>query len=56
VLQTALASATGSAAIGVITQGVVFRVIHLNGVPGGPLGMAMAGTWGITLGHRDGVL
>ncbi len=55
VLQTAVMSATGSAAIAIVSQGVVFGAIHLNGVPGGPLGMAMAGTWGVALGvirHR----
>ncbi len=54
-LQTMVTQRTGSAVAGIVVQGVAFGAIHLNGVPGGPLGMVMAGGWGIILGivtHR----
>lgn len=54
-LQTMITDRTGSAAVGIGIQGVAFGAIHLNGVPGGWLGMLMAGAWGIMLGivrHR----
>lgn len=48
-LQTAIIQRTGSAAAGIVIQGLAFGAIHLNGVPGGPLGMVMAGGWGMIL-------
>lgn len=54
-LQTVVAERTGNVTTGVFVQGVAFGAIHLNGVPGGPLGMVMAGGWGLVLGvvrHR----
>jgi membrane protease YdiL (CAAX protease family) len=57
VLQTALDRTYGNAAAAIAVQGIAFGAIHLNGVPGGPLGMAMAGLWGTMLGivrHRTG--
>lgn len=56
-LQTALTSAFGNVAVPIVVQGIAFGAIHLNGVPGGALGMAMAGLWGTVLGivtHRTG--
>lgn len=56
-LQTALTGTFGNAAAPIVVQSVAFGAIHLNGVPGGPLGMAMAGLWGTVLGvvrHRSG--
>ncbi|MGB7651377.1 MAG: type II CAAX endopeptidase family protein [Gallionella sp.] len=54
-LQTVVAERSGSITAGIVVQGVAFGAIHLNGVPGGPLGMVMAGGWGLVLGvvrHR----
>ncbi len=54
-LQTVITQQTGSPIAGVVIQGLAFGAIHLNGVPGGPLGMVMAGVWGVVLGvvtHR----
>jgi membrane protease YdiL (CAAX protease family) len=54
-LQTMITDGTGSPAVGIGIQGVAFGSIHLNGVPGGWLGMLMAGGWGVMLGivrHR----
>ena len=48
-LQTMVAQHTRSAVADIGVQGVAFGAIHLNGVPGGPLGLAMAGGWGIVL-------
>ncbi|MEZ5383812.1 MAG: CPBP family intramembrane glutamic endopeptidase [Microthrixaceae bacterium] len=56
-LQTALTRTLGNVGLSVVLQGIAFGAIHFNGVPGGPLGMAMAGLWGTVLGivrHRTG--
>lgn len=56
-LQTALISTLGNTTGAIVVQGMAFGAIHLNGVPGGPLGMLMAGVWGTVLGtvrHRTG--
>lgn len=59
-LQPALVSLGARPAIAVLGQAVAFGSIHLAGVPGGPLGMVLAGTWGALLGvvrHRtEGLL
>lgn len=34
----------------VVLQAVAFGVLHLHGVPSGPVGMVMAGAWGLLLG------
>lgn len=55
VLQTAMATAWGSPSLAIAAQAAAFGAIHLRGVPGGPLGMAMAAVWGAALGvirHR----
>ncbi len=57
VLQTMVLDASGSAGVAIAVQGLAFGAIHAAGVPGGPLGVAMAGTWGVALGivrHRTG--
>lgn len=57
-LQPALGVAFGPLAA-VLLQAVAFGVAHLHGVPNGPLGAAMAGTWALVLGwarNRSGGL
>ena len=57
VLQTMVLEVSGSAGVAIAVQGLAFGAIHATGVPGGPLGMAMAGGWGVVLGivrHRVG--
>ena len=57
VLQEMLVDRSRDAVIAIVGQAVAFGAIHLDGVPGGPLGMAMAGGWGAVLGlvrHRSG--
>ncbi len=49
VLLSALSAVLGVTAA-VVLQAVAFGVLHLNGVPSGPAGMAMAGAWGLLLG------
>ncbi len=59
VLQEMVTEASARAGLGIAAQGVAFGVIHLHGVPGGPLGMVMATSWGVVLGivrHRTGSL
>ncbi len=51
VLQPAITSLSGSVTAGVIAQAIGFGAIHLHGIPGGPLGMVMAATWGAVLGY-----
>ena len=54
-LQTMVGDATGRPAVGIVVQGGAFGAVHYAGVPGGPLGMAMATAWGVMLGvirHR----
>ena len=34
----------------VVLQALAFGVLHLHGVPNGPVGMVMAGVWGLLLG------
>lgn len=58
-LQPALESLGASVPIAIVGQAAAFGAIHLVGVPGGLLGMVMAGTWGAVLGalrHRTGGL
>ena len=50
-LQPTLVSIGASVAAAIALQAVVFGAVHLHGVPGGPLGMAMAGAWGAMLGY-----
>ncbi len=50
VLQDLLHDVSDRPAIAVAGQAVAFGAIHLDGVPGGPLGMLMAGGWGAVLG------
>lgn len=57
VLQTMVFDVSARPALAIVVQGAAFGTIHLGGVPGGPLGMAMAGAWGAVLGvirHRTG--
>ena len=49
-LQTMVSEVSGRPSVGVAAQGLAFGAIHFNGVPGGPLGMAMAAVWGVVLG------
>ncbi len=56
-LQTMVAERLESASAAIVVQGVAFGAIHLDGVPGGVLGAAMAAVWGVVLGvvrHRMG--
>ncbi len=59
-LQSALASALRSMPAAIVLQAVAFGVAHLHGVPNGPLGAVMAGTWALVLGwvreRSDGLL
>ena len=50
-LQPALVSIGASVVVAIAIQAVVFGAVHLHGVPGGPLGMTMAGAWGAMLGY-----
>jgi uncharacterized protein len=50
-LQPALVSVGLGAAVAVTLQALAFGALHLNGVPGGALGMAMAMLWGAMLGY-----
>ncbi|MCY7401568.1 MAG: CPBP family intramembrane metalloprotease [Nocardioides sp.] len=34
----------------VVLQAVAFGALHLHGVPSGPVGIVMAGAWGLLLG------
>ncbi len=49
VLLSALTDVLG-VGVAVILQAVAFGVLHLHGVPSGPVGMVMAGAWGLLLG------
>ncbi len=49
VLMSALLQVLG-APTAVVLQAVAFGVLHLHGVPDGPVGMVMAGAWGLLLG------
>jgi len=49
VLQSALTQVLGAGAA-LVLQAVAFGVLHLGGVPSGPVGVAMAGAWGLLLG------
>jgi len=54
-LQPALVSIGASTGAAIALQAAAFGALHLHGIPGGPLGMAMAGLWGAMLGfvrHR----
>ncbi len=56
-LQTMVTDVSGRPAAGIATQAIAFGAIHLDGVPGGPLGVVMAAGWGAVLGivrHRTG--
>lgn len=58
-LQPAIVSVGLGAMAAVALQALAFGALHLHGVPGGPLGMAMAALWGAMLGfvrHRTGGL
>ena len=49
VLMSALLQLLGPLAA-VVLQALAFGVLHLHGIPGGPVGMVMAGVWGLLLG------
>lgn len=49
VLLSALTDVLG-VRVAVVLQAVAFGVLHLHGVPSGPVGMVMAGAWGLLLG------
>ena len=49
VLMSALSQVLGLPAA-VVLQALAFGVLHLHGVPDGPVGMVMAGVWGLLLG------
>lgn len=56
-LQTMVFDVSARPTLAIVVQGAAFGAIHLGGVPGGPLGMVMAGAWGAVLGvirHRTG--
>lgn len=56
-LQDMVTEVSARPVVGIATQAFAFGAIHLNGVPGGPLGVVMATGWGIMLGvvrHRTG--
>lgn len=50
VLQQTLRSWLGPGVWPVLLQGAAFGVLHWHGVPHGPLGALMAGSWGVMLG------
>lgn len=52
VLLSALTDVLG-VRVAVVLQAVAFGVLHLHGVPSGPVGMVMAGAWGLLLGVID---
>lgn len=49
VLLSALTDVLG-VSVAVVLQAVAFGVLHLHGVPSGPVGIVMAGAWGLLLG------
>ena len=49
-LQGLLRSWLGPGVAPVLLQGVAFGVLHWHGIPSGPLGALMAGSWGVMLG------
>ncbi len=59
-LQGLLRSWLGPGLAPVLLQGAAFGVLHWHGVPSGPLGALMAGSWGVMLGwarrRSDGLL
>lgn len=40
----------GGVPFAVVVQAAAFGLLHLGGVPGGPLGAVLAGSWGLVLG------
>lgn len=50
VLQDLLRSWLGAEVWPVLLQGAAFGVLHWHGIPSGPLGALMAGSWGVMLG------
>ncbi len=56
-LQTMVADVSARPRLGIAAQAIAFGAIHVDGVPGGPLGVALAAGWGAVLGvvrHRTG--
>ncbi len=49
VLLSALTDVLG-VGVAVVLQALAFGVLHLHGVPSGPVGVVMAGAWGLLLG------
>lgn len=49
-LQSALNAALRSTSAAVVLQALAFGAAHYHGVPNGPLGATMAGTWALILG------
>lgn len=54
-VQTMVVDVVGRSSVGIVAQAVGFGAIHIDGVPGGVLGVLMAAAWGVVLGtvrHR----
>jgi len=49
-LQGSLQAAWGTNACSLLLPAVLFGACHLHGIPGGPVGALMAGSWGLFLG------